>query len=93
MLNTSLVRKSFSYVSWISKENPIFRHEFHFLNEKDTSFAKIFVFLQYVYIFTSGERCQRVKKGENQSTYFDTLKAARAKAPSHHLCPGTSSPA
>lgn len=66
-----------------------------FLNEKGPSSAKIFISLQYAYIFISDERCQRVKKGENQSTLIHpvTPKAARAKAPSHHLCPGTSSPA
>lgn len=45
-----------------------------FLNEKDPSSAKIFIFLQYAYIFVSGERCQRIKKGENQSTLIHPVQ-------------------
>lgn len=60
-----------------------------FLNEKDLSSAKIFVFLKYAYFLTSGERCQRTKKGENQSTLIHpvTPKAARAKAPLPSVLP------
>lgn len=70
------------------KRNP------HIQTWKSPQFCQNLYFLTDAHIFTSRERCQRVKKGENQSTLLHpvTPTATKEKVLSHHLHLGTSSP-